>query len=92
MQWELTVSPSFISLSTQLLTGGDSHPYELDRAVGDGVEKSMSPKKVFHEADPDLGRSKWCWVLKEGKSWPTAILFGVGAFVGTATFVNGVIS
>ncbi|MER6831983.1 hypothetical protein ABT352_38755 [Streptosporangium sp. NPDC000563] len=30
--------------------------------------------------------------LKESKSWPTAILIGAGAFVGTATFVNGVIS
>ncbi|GAA3832529.1 hypothetical protein GCM10022226_62200 [Sphaerisporangium flaviroseum] len=31
-------------------------------------------------------------VLKEGKSWPTAILCGATAFVGTATFMNEVIS
>ncbi len=31
-------------------------------------------------------------VLKEGKAWPTAILVGAGAFVGTVTFLDGVIS
>lgn len=31
-------------------------------------------------------------ILKEGKSWPTAILCGATAFVGTATFMNEVIS
>lgn len=31
-------------------------------------------------------------VLKEGKSWPAAILVGAAAFVGTATFMNDVIS
>lgn len=31
-------------------------------------------------------------VLKEGKSWPAAILVGAGAFVGAVTFMNGVIS
>ncbi|MEU8147467.1 hypothetical protein [Nonomuraea sp. NPDC048901] len=31
-------------------------------------------------------------VLKEGKSWPTAILFGACTFVGAVTFMNEVIS
>jgi hypothetical protein len=31
-------------------------------------------------------------VLKDGKSWPAALLIGAGAFVGAVTFLNGVIS
>jgi hypothetical protein len=31
-------------------------------------------------------------VLKDGKSWPAALLVGAGAFVGSVTFLNGVIS
>ncbi|MEV4183787.1 hypothetical protein AB0J28_20400 [Streptosporangium canum] len=31
-------------------------------------------------------------VLKEGKSWPAAILVGAATFVGTVTFMNDVIA